>query len=99
MIGMGFFIVCLCFCCGFRHCEQPQCLRDRKHRKKTKRREKAKRKREKRLEEEEMIKERRRRKAMMRHMKHREKLAKKIMSNHWSTRKITEERKKEILGE
>ena len=74
MIAMGFFIVFLCFCCGCRHLPQPNCLKERKHRKKTKKREKARRKREKRLEEEEMIKERRRRKALMRHMKHKQKL-------------------------
>ena len=73
-------------------------MKERKHRKRTIKREKLRRKREKRLEEE-IIKERRRRKALMRHMKHKQKLAKKIMSSHWSTRKMSEERKKEILKE
>ena len=99
MIAMGFFIVFLCFCCGCRHLPQPNCMKERKHRKRTIKREKLRRKREKIQEEEEIIKERRRRKALHRHMKHKQKLAKKIMSSHWSTRKMSEERKKEILKE
>ena len=74
-------------------------MKERKHRKRTIKREKLRRKREKRQEEEEIIKERRRRKALHRHMQHKQKLAKKIMSSHWSTRKMSEERKKDILKE
>ena len=74
-------------------------MKERKHRKRTIKREKLRRKREKRIEEEEIIKERRRRKALVRHREHKQKLAKKIMSSHWSTRKMSEERKKEILKE
>ena len=60
MILMGCFIIFLCFCCGCRHLPQPNCMKERKHRKRHIKREKLRRKREKKQEEEEIIKERRR---------------------------------------
>ena len=98
MILMMFFIVFLCFCCGCRHCENPRWMRERKQRKVTKRREKARRKREVKLRDEEMIKEGSKRKAMRKHLRHKEKVAKGVASGHWKFRGITDDHVKKILG-
>ena len=46
-----------------------------------------------------MIKERQRMKAAMKHLRHKEKVAKKVASGHWSVRNMKEDQVKEILGE
>ena len=51
------------------------------------------------LEEEEMIKERRRMKVAMKHLRQKEKVAKKVALGHWSVRNMTADQVKEILGE
>ena len=99
MILTGCFIILLCFCCGCRHLPQPNCIKERKHRRRHVRKEKLRRKREKKQEEEEIIAERRRRKAIRRNREHKHKLARKILAGHWSTRQISEDRKREILNE
>ena len=99
MILTGCFIILLCFCCGCRHLPQPNCIKERKHRRRHVRREKLRRKRENKQEEEEIIEERRRRKALRRNREHKHKVTKKISAGHWSTRQISEERKREILNE
>ena len=93
------FIILLCFSCGCQHLPQPNCMRERKHKRRTARKEKLRRKQEKQREEEEIKAERRRRKEIRRNREHKFKLAKKISSGHWSIRHIDEDRKREILNE
>ena len=99
MILTGCFIILLCFCCGCRHLPQPNCMKERKHRRRHVRKEKLRGKWEKKQEEEEIIAERRQRKAIRRNREHKHKLARKIVAGHWSTRQISEDRKREILNE